>query len=280
MNIHRRDIVLAAAGLAAFPAAAQPVAINGAGATFPAPLYFKWAEEYRNRTGRQVNYQSIGSGAGINQIRAGTVDFGASDMPLDPVPPNLHQFPTVEGEVVLIYNIPNRPSFKTTIEMASRIYSGEVKMWNEVDASLPRMPIVPIYRADGSGTTFIWTRAMRDHGRWTDVGTSVRWPTGQGARGNEGVAATVSRVRGSVGYVEYIYAKNNNIQYAELERNVRARTFILVPKPPKSAETHTNIVNFWEWCFTTGRHIATDMNYHPLPVSEYAEIIRELRSLS
>jgi len=280
MIINRRNIMLASAGILAFPATAQSSAINGAGATFPAPLYFKWTEEYRNKTGRMVNYQSIGSGAGINQIRAGTVDFGASDMPLDPVPANLHQFPTVEGEVVLIYNLPNRPSFKTTIEMASRIYSGEIKMWNEVDRSLPRLPIVPIYRADGSGTTFIWTRAMRDHGRWSDVGTSVRWPTGQGARGNEGVAATIARVRGSVGYVEYIYAKNNNIQHAELDRNVRARTFILVPKPPKTAETHSEITRFWEWCFTEGRQIAADMNYHPLPVSEYAEIIRELRSLT
>lgn len=277
---NRRELVLGLTGLTfASQVNAQSATINGAGATFPAPLYFKWAEEYRKKTGFNVNYQSVGSGAGINQIRSGTVDFGATDMPLNPVPDNLHQFPTVEGEVVFIYNLPGRPAIRTTIEMASRIYSGEITMWNQVNSSLPRIPIVPIYRADGSGTTFIWTSAMRDHGRWSDVGTSVRWPTGQGARGNEGVTATVNRVRGAVGYVEYIYAKTNNIQYAELERRIRARTFILVPKPPRSAETNRAMASFWEWCFTEGRSIAESMHYHPLPADEYRTIISDLKAL-
>lgn len=278
--INRREFVIGTLGASFISqATAQTVTVNGAGATFPAPLYFKWAEEYRAKTGININYQSIGSGAGLNQIRAGTVDFGASDMPLNPVPNTLHQFPTVEGEVVLIYNLPGRPTVKTTINMASRIFSGEIQMWNEVYADLPRLPIVPIYRADGSGTTFIWTSAMKAHGQWNDVGTSVRWPAGQGARGNEGVAATVSRVRGAVGYVEYIYAKKNNIQFAELDHKVRARTYILVPRPPKSVDTHRAITNFWEWCFTEGRPIAESMHYHPLPASEYSTIIQELKTL-
>lgn len=278
--ISKRDLIITLAGTFSLPAIAQTNAINGAGATFPAPLYFKWAEQYRNQKGINVNYQSVGSGAGINQIRAGTVDFGASDMPLDPVPPNLHQFATVEGEVVLIYNLPGRPEIKTTIEVASRIYNGEITNWRQINPSLPNLPIVPIYRGDGSGTTFIWTSAMRDRGAWMGgASTSVRWPVGQGARGNEGVSATVARTRGSVGYVEYIYAKNNNIQFAELDHKVRARTFILIPKPPKSEQIHTRMVDFWQWCFTEGRSICEEMHYHPLPAEEYTQIINQLRDL-
>lgn len=277
--ITRRNLLLPIIGSTlSFAAYGQQVTINGAGATFPAPLYFKWAEEYRKATGVNVNYQSIGSGAGINQARAGTVDFGATDMPIDPVPSNLFQFPTVEGEVVLIFNLPGINTMTTTVDMASRIYNGSVKTWNEVNSSLPRIPIIPIYRADGSGTTFIWTRAMEQYGQWQGgAGTSVRWPAGQGARGNEGVAATVQRTRGAVGYVEYIYAKNNNISHAQLDRRIRAKTYILVPLPTRP--NHNHMIEFWRWCFTHGLPIAESMHYHPLTHDEYNTTLQRLESI-
>jgi phosphate transport system substrate-binding protein len=264
---------------------AQQISVTGAGATFPAPLYFKWADEARRAIGVQVNYQSIGSGAGINQIKARTVHFGATDAPLEDLG-NLYQFPTVEGQVVPVFNLPGITDLTLTMPVVVKIYQGQITMWNDKQIAdlnpklnLPRMPIVPIYRADGSGTTFIWTRGMRDsNAGWTDVGTSVRWPTGQGARGNEGVAATVQRVRGSLGYVEYIYSKNNNIPMASMDYP-SGKTFILLPKEPRDRTAHNAAVRFFEWCLTDGRSIAESMHYRNISTDDAKLIISQLKSI-
>lgn len=284
--MQRRNFITASAALFSLPAFAQQT-VTGAGATFPAPLYYAWASEFQKTSGIHINYQSIGSGAGINQIRARTVTFGATDSPLES-PGDLYQFPTVSGRVVPVYNIPGVVDLKLTMPVVARIFLGQITMWNDPaivalnpGKTIPRMAIVPIYRADGSGTTFIWTKGMREgsEGLWRDVGTSVRWPTGQGARGNEGVAATVQRVRGSIGYVEYIYSRNNNIPFAGGFDPPAGRTFILLPREPRDRQAHNAAVKFFEWCLTQGRPIAESMHYYNIPVEEASSIIRELKAI-
>ena len=285
--MNRRSFLLSApALLLTTKAFGQTITVTGAGATFPAPLYYAWANQAEKDIGIKINYQSIGSGAGINQIRARTVVFGATDMPLED-PGDLYQFPTVSGRVVPVYNLPGISNLKLNMPTIVKIYLGQIQMWNDPQIqqlnpgiTLPRTAIVPIYRADGSGTTFIWTRGMRDsNSGWNDVGTSVRWPTGQGARGNEGVAATVQRTRGAIGYVEYIYSVNNNIPFVGGFDPPAGRTFILLPKEPKDRAAHNGAVRFFEWCLTKGLDIAKSMHYYPIPNEEYTKIIAELKAL-
>jgi phosphate transport system substrate-binding protein len=226
--------VLAAAGLAVagFVNPAAALDITGAGATFPFPVYSKWAEEYKKQTGNGLNYQSIGSGGGIRQIKAKTVDFGATDAPLkgeDLTQTGLVQFPTVLGGVVPIVNVQGLQSgqLKLTGEVLADIYRGQVKKWNDpkivalnAGVTLPDSNITPVYRSDGSGTTSIFTdylsSASADWKGSLGMGTTVNWPAGQGGKGNEGVAATVKQVNNSIGYVEYAYAKQNNIPVAQM----------------------------------------------------------------
>ncbi len=207
--------------------------ITGAGATFPYPLYSKWAEAYKEQTGVGLNYQSIGSGGGIKQIEAGTVDFGASDMPLkseELEQKGLIQFPAVIGGVVPVVNIPDVDpgELRLTGDLLAKIYLGDIKKWNDPaigelnpDVKLPDLPITVVHRSDGSGTTFIFTNYLAKVSEtWKDkVGTnvSVNWPTGVGGKGNEGVASYVQRIKGSIGYVEYAYAQQNKMAYALLK---------------------------------------------------------------
>lgn len=284
MNITRRSLILAASCMP-FAAMAQTTQVTGAGATFPAPLYHRWAQDAERKIGVKVNYQSIGSGAGINQIRSRTVTFGATDAPLTD-PGDLYQFPTVEGEVVAIFNIPGIRSINLTMTIINKIYKGEVTRWNDSSIAsinpgvrFPSLVIAPVYRADGSGTTHIWTNAMKRAGNWDDAGTSIRWPTGLGARGNEGVTNTVSRIPGSIGYAEIAFAKINNVPYATLESSVIGRTYILLPKQPRDRAAHNKAVEFFEYAFTDGLEVASRLFYKPLPSSEYATIISELKSL-
>jgi len=283
--INRRSILLAApALLIADKYALASVIVSGAGATFPAPLYFKWADEAKKAIGVQINYQSIGSGAGVNQIRNRTVTFGATDAPLQD-PGDLFQFPTVGGKVVPIFNIPGVSDLNLTMPVIVKIYQGHINMWNDPqiaslnpNTTLPRLPIVPIYRADGSGTTYIWTKGMNEsNAGWNDVGPSLRWPVGQGARGNEGIAATVQRVRGAIGYVEYIYSKNNNIPYAKGFEPPIGNTYILLPKEPKDRDAHNGAVRFFVWCFTNGLDIARSMDYYTFDSSKYETIMQQLK---
>ena len=219
---------LAVAGtlaVATMPAAALD--ISGAGATFPYPIYAKWADAYKKETGIGLNYQSIGSGGGIKQIQNNTVTFGASDLPLKVEQLNkdgLVQFPTVVGGVVAVVNIDGIKAGDLALDgpTLARIFLGEIKSWNDPliqklnpGAKLSSQAIVVVHRSDGSGTTAIWTDYLsKVHADWkSKVGssTSVEWPVGIGAKGNEGVANNVQNTKGSIGYVEYAYAKQNKL---------------------------------------------------------------------
>ena len=222
-----------AAGAVALPLAAQ-TELTGAGATFPAPIYQKWFSEYASKGNVQINYQPIGSGGGIKGVNEGTVDFGASDMPLDEKQLqafkdkhgfDLLMFPTVLGAVVPTYNLPGvTAELKFTPQVLAGIYLGKITTWNapEIKAanpgvSLPADNIVVVHRSDGSGTTFCWTDYLsKVSPEWTSkVGknTSVAWPTGLGQKGNDGVAGLIKQQKSSIGYVELIYAVKNKIPY-------------------------------------------------------------------
>ena len=214
-------------------AQAQAADISGAGATFPAPVYAKWAEQYKAKTGIGLNYQAIGSGGGIKQITAKTVDFGASDKPLKLADLNtagLMQFPTVMGGVVPVMNLPGVAAgqVKLTGAVLASIYLGEIKTWGDpkIEAlnpgvKLPNLPITVVHRSDGSGTSFVYTNylAMKSPAWAQKVGANdaVEWPTGLGGKGNDGVAAFVKQTIGSIGYVEYAYAKQNKLTYAAMQ---------------------------------------------------------------
>jgi phosphate transport system substrate-binding protein len=218
--------------LAGFTFGAQAQQITGAGATFPAPVYAKWGEAAKSAIGIELNYQAIGSGGGQNQIFNRTVDFGASDAPVAGeklTANNLLQFPTVMGAVAPIVNLPGiEPNqLKLTGELLADIYLGKITKWNDerlIEAnrglSLPSVAIAPVYRADGSGTTFVYTSYLSAVSpEWkSSVGaaTSVKWVAGNGAKGNDGVAATVKQVRGGIGYVEYAYAVQNKLTTTQL----------------------------------------------------------------
>ena len=214
----------------ALSGAAFAANINGAGASFPAPVYQAWAAAYKEKTGDGMNYQSIGSGGGQNQIVNRTVDFGASDAPMKDdklESANLLQFPTVIGSVVAIVNIEGVDSLVLDGEILADIYQGKITKWNDEKivalnkgTTLPNIAVVPVYRSDSSGTSFVFTSYLNDvSADWkSNVGaaTSVQWPTGAGAKGNEGVAGTVKNTRGAIGYVEFIYAAANNLAAADL----------------------------------------------------------------
>ena len=222
--------LVAAAALAASIAPAYAVDITGAGATFPYPVYAKWADAYKKQTGVGLNYQSIGSGGGIKQITAKTVDFGASDMPLKPEEldkSGLVQFPTVIGGNVPVVNLRgvSAEQLRVTGELLADIYLGKVTKWNDPaivnlnpGVQLPATAISVVHRSDGSGTTFIWTnylsKVSADWKAKVGEGTAVNWPTGVGGKGNEGVASYVQRIDGAIGYVEYAYAKQNRMSVA------------------------------------------------------------------
>ena len=223
--------VLVAAALTPALAVAQDV--TGAGATFPAPLYAKWADAYNKATGARINYQSVGSGAGIRQIKAKTVDFGASDMPLtdeELAKDGMVQFPTVIGGVVPVVNIKGIApgQIKLTGAVLGDIYLGKVTKWNDAALTalnpgvpLPDADISVVRRADGSGTSFIFTNYLsKVNADWKSKvgeGTAVNWPVGAGGKGNEGVAAFVQRLPNSIGYVEYAYVKQNKMTYTLLK---------------------------------------------------------------
>jgi phosphate transport system substrate-binding protein len=215
----------------------QSVALNGAGATFPFPLYSKWMADYNQlRPNIKINYQSIGSGGGIRQISAGTVDFGATDAPmtedeLKKAPRKILHIPTTLGSVVITYNLEGVASpLKLTPEAISDIYLGKIKKWNDarlakenVGAKLPAKDIAVVYRSDGSGTTAVFTdylaKVSAEFKEQVGQGKSVKWPVGLGAKGNEGVTGQVKTTPGTIGYVEYAYATQNRMPMAELRNS-------------------------------------------------------------
>ena len=236
MPLSRTALALAFAGFS-FTACAQQQ-ITGAGGTFPAPVYAKWGEAAKPAIGIELNYQAIGSGGGQNQITNRTVDFGASDAPMDPAKlqsANLLQFPTVMGAVVPIVNIPDvtTDELKLTGAVLADIYAGKIVKWNDPKivalnggTALPNLAIAPVYRAEASGTSFVFTSYLSatspDWKAGTGAGTSVKWPAGAGAKGNDGVAATVGHTRGGIGYVENAYATQNHLVTAQLQNKAGA----------------------------------------------------------
>ena len=235
MNNTGLKALLAGLLIAASASTALAQQITGAGATFPAPLYAKWADAYNKATGIRVNYQSVGSGAGLRQIRGKTVDFGASDMPLtdeELAKDGLIQFPTVIGGVVPVINVAGVPTrqLRLTGQLLGDIYLGKIVKWSDPaiaalnpGVKLPDVQIAVVRRADGSGTTFIFTNYLsKVNAEWkakVGEGTAVNWPTGAGGKGNEGVAAFVQRLPNSIGYVEYAYAKQNKMPYALMQNS-------------------------------------------------------------
>ncbi len=322
MSFISRIVAAAALGCAvALPAAAQN--ITGAGATFPNPVYQKWGEAAQKAVGIQLNYQSVGSGAGQTQIRNRTVDFGASDAPMTDAQlkeANLLQFPAVMGSLVAIVNIPGVEDnkMKLTGETLADIYLGKVTKWNDPKLvelnpglALPNLAIAPVYRADGSGTTFVWVSYLAAVSpEWQSkvgVGTSVRFPAGTGARGNEGVAGTVRNTRGAVGYVENAYAIQNKLVSTQIRNKagnfvsptpetflaaaenanwnapnfaanlinqeganswpIVSPSFILLPKDAKDAARSAAVMKFFDWSFANGAKLAQDLEYIPLPAA-------------
>lgn len=300
--------------------------ITGAGATFPYPIYAKWAESYAKQTGDRLNYQSIGSGGGIKQIKANTVDFGASDKPLsasDLESSGLIQFPMILGGVVPVINVEGVQSgqLKLSGKILADIYLGKISRWDDPqilalnpDLSLPSQSIAVIYRADGSGTSFLWTdflsKTSADFKTQVGSGTSVKWPSGIGAKGNEGVAANVQRIKGSIGYVEYAYTKRNKIAYVQLLNNkgkfvqpneasfkeaaaqinwnntpgfgviltngsgwpITGASFILMKKIQNDPQKGKAILKFFDWSFDNGSKAASELDYVMLPQSVMKQI--------
>jgi len=234
-SIKTRLIGVGLAALIGGAGMAQAADITGAGATFIYPILSKWSDTYNNKTGNKINYQSIGSGGGIAQIKAGTVDFGSSDKPLDPKEldeAHLAQFPSVIGGVVPVANIegltPGKLRF--TGPLLADIYLGKITKWNDKaiaqinpDVKLPDQNITVVHRSDGSGTTFNWvnylSKVSPDWKEKVGEGTSVQWPVGVGGKGNEGVAAYVNQIKGSIGYVELAYALQNKMAFASVQNS-------------------------------------------------------------
>lgn len=299
--------------------------ISGAGASFPAPIYQKWSADYQGATKGQVNYNSIGSSGGVKQIKANTVDFGASDKPLKPEElqeAGLIQFPTVIGGVVPIVNIEGIKPGQLVLsgEVLADIYLDKITKWNDPaitalneGVELPDTNITTVHRSDGSGTTFNFTYYLNEvSSDWANVGVdkSVEWPTDQsgtgvGGKGNEGVAGMVTQAPNSIGYVEYAYAKQNNMSHTSMINAagnrvepsaesfaasgnvdwsnaegfykviansdtaeawpIAAATFILVHKQPKNPEKVAGVLNFFNWAYNEGDQAALDLDYVPFP---------------
>lgn len=280
-------------------------AVTGAGATFPYPVYAKWADEYRKQTGITVNYQSVGSGAGIKQILSKTVDFGASDMPLSQEQldrEGLYQFPTVIGGNVLVFNLDGIKSNELILtgDIVADIYLGKIKRWNDAriaslnpSVKLPDQAIIVVRRSDGSGTTYLFTKYLASVSKeWSDkigIGTAIEWPVGIGAKGNEGVAGNVKQTKYSIGYVEYAFAKQNQISYASLKVGekvivpgkqsfqsdwpIAAPTYIIMHKKPVSNEKAKLVHDFFRWAYEKGDEMADQLDYVPLSKEVKSKII-------
>ncbi len=317
-----RKIVLLVCVLLALPVVGQTT-LTGAGATFPYPIYSKWFSEYhKSHSDVEINYQSIGSGGGIRQVTAGTVDFGASDMPmtdkqLQEAKSKILNIPTVLGADVPAYNVPGvTGEVKFTPEALAGIFLGKISKWNDKaitaanpGVNFPDKEIIVVHRSDGSGTTFIWTDYLsKVSPEWKNLvgaDTSVKWPVGLGQKGNEGVAGSLRQMSGSIGYVELIYAVQNNIPYgsvrnaagafvkASLEGVTAAAasapkmpadfrvsitnapgkdaypissfTWMLIPAQSKDAAKGKMLADFLNWMVTDGQKMTTALAYAPLP---------------
>jgi phosphate transport system substrate-binding protein len=325
----------AIAGLAGamFALAAHATDITGAGSTFAAPIYTKWADAYAKSGGGNVNYQGIGSSGGIKQIVAKTVDFAGSDAPLkddELEKQGLFQFPTVIGGVIPVINLPGIAAGEVTLsgEVLGDIYLGKITKWNDPaiaalnpKVKLPATDIAVVRRADGSGTSFIWTNYLsKVNAEWKSKvgeGATVNWPTGLGGKGNDGVAVSVQRTPGAIGYVEYAYVKQNKMTYVDLKNaagNVVApdantfkaaaagadwtksfyqiltneggkdawpvvgATFVLVHTSEDKPAQGAETLKFFDWAFKNGQPAAESLDYVTLPESVVTEIRSQMKT--
>ena len=318
----RRIALLLSCLAVALPLLGQTT-LNGAGATFPYPMYSKWFNEYNKlHPDVQINYQSIGSGGGIRQVLNGTVDFGASDGPmtdeqLSQAKVKILHIPTVLGAVVPAYNVPGvTGEIKFTPEVLASIFLGKITNWNDPaiakanpGINFPSQPIIVIHRSDGSGTTYIFTDYLsKVSSEWANSvkkGTTVSWPLGLGGKGNEGVAGQIRQLQGSIGYVELIYAVQNNIPYGSMKNAagtfvkatlegvteaaasvksmpadfrvsitnapgktaypISSFTWLLIPVQAKEANKGKILSDFLTWMVTDGQKMTTQLTYAPLP---------------
>jgi phosphate transport system substrate-binding protein len=321
----RRIALLLTCLALSLPVMAQTTQLNGAGATFPYPMYSKWFSEYNKlHSNVQINYQSIGSGGGIRQVLNGTVDFGASDGPmtdeqLKEAKVKILHIPTVMGADVPAYNVPGvSGELKFTPQVLADIFLGKITSWNDPSlaksnpgVSLPNEQIIVVHRSDGSGTTYIWTdylsKVSKDWESAVGKGTSVKWPVGLGGKGNEGVAGQIRQLKGAIGYVELIYAVQNNISYGSVQNAagnfvkasldgvteaagsvktmpadfrvsitnapgktaypISSFTWLLIPVQSKDAAKGKIISDFLNWMVTDGQKMTSQLSYAPLPES-------------
>ncbi|MGC2448727.1 MAG: phosphate ABC transporter substrate-binding protein PstS [Candidatus Sulfotelmatobacter sp.] len=332
----RKLVLLLVCVLLALPVLGQTT-LNGAGATFPYPIYSKWFSEYgKSHPGIQINYQSIGSGGGIRQVTAGTVDFGASDMPmtdkqLQDAKFKILNIPTVLGADVPAYNVPGvTGEVKFTPDALAGIFMGRISKWNDKaitsanpGVNFPDKDIIVVHRSDGSGTTFIWTDYLsKVSPEWkSQVGadTSVKWPIGMGGKGNEGVAGLIRQLSGSIGYVELIYAVQNNIPYGSVRNSsgafvkaslqgvtaaaasapkmpadfrvsitnapgkdaypVSSFTWLLIPQQSKDSAKGKILNDFLNWMVTDGQKMTTALSYAPLPDNVVAKVKEAIKQV-
>jgi len=329
----RKFVLMLMCALMALPVAGQTT-LNGAGATFPNPIYSKWFSEYHKmHSDVQINYQPIGSGGGIRQVTEGTVDFGASDMPMTDdqlkesstkLKSKVLNIPTVLGAVVPAYNIPGvSGELKFTPDMLAGIFLGRISNWNDPAISavnpgvkFPNQDIIVVHRSDGSGTTFIWTdylsKVSPDWKSQVGSNTSVRWPKGMGGKGNEGVAGLIRQLPGAIGYVELIYALQNNIAYGSVRNSsgtflkaslegvtaaaasapkmpadfrvsitnapgkdaypISSFTWLLIPEQSKDAAKGKILADFLNWMVSDGQKFTTALAYSPLPENVVAKV--------
>ena len=326
----RRIALLVTCLALSLPLIAQTTQLNGAGATFPYPMYSKWFSEYNKlHPNVQINYQSIGSGGGIRQVLNGTVDFGASDGPmtdgqLKEAKVKILHIPTVMGADVPAYNVPGvSGELKFTPQVLADIFLGKITRWNDPalvksnpGVNLPNDEIIVVHRSDGSGTTYIWTdylsKVSKDWESAVGKGTSVKWPVGLGGKGNEGVAGQIRQLKGSIGYVELIYAVQNNISYGSVQNAagnfvkasldgvteaagsvktmpadfrvsitnapgktaypISSFTWLLIPVQAKDAAKGKIINDFLNWMVTDGQKMTSQLSYAPLPESVVTKV--------
>jgi phosphate transport system substrate-binding protein len=332
----RKTVPLLVCLLLALPAFGQTT-LTGAGATFPYPIYSRWFSEYHKlHPDVEINYQSIGSGGGIRQVTAGTVDFGASDMPmtdkqLKEAKTKILNIPTVLGADVPAYNVPGvSGDLKFTPEALAGIFLGKISKWNDKaltsvnpGVNLPDKEIVVVHRSDGSGTTFIFTDYLsKVSSEWKgQVGadTSVKWPIGIGQKGNEGVAGSIRQLSGAIGYVELIYAVQNNIPYGSVRNSagafikpslesvtaaaasvpkmpddfrvsitnppgkdaypISSFTWLLIPAQSKDAAKGKILADFLNWMVTDGQKLTASLSYAPLPESVVAKVKEAIKQV-
>src|SRR4051794_18232724 len=332
IKLRRRTFLGLIIALGLSTSASAQMMINGAGATFPYPIYSKWFDEYAKvDPSVRFNYQSIGSGGGQKQILAQTVDFGASDGPMSDdnlakAPGKLLHIPTVAGADVVTYNLEGSPTLKLDADTTADIFLGKIKRWNDAKltalnpgVSLPDKEIVVVHRSDGSGTTYIFTdylaKVSADWKSKVGTNTSVNWPTGIGAKGNEGVSGQVKQTPGAIGYVELIYAVQNKMPYADIKNAdgnfvkaslesvtaaigtaqipddfrfsmtnapgkdsypIAGATWLLVYQQQKDAAKGKKLVEFLKWAETKGEQMAKDLNYAPLPQNIAERVMKRI----